>query len=114
MAYNGAEACFNETRNTDFFGWWKAGTSLQYGVLTKLLNNGLGKAPCGTKRAFDKEKRYWFRLSTSYDFDFGLSAGAAYSSSDRTDAQVGNGCGDGHRYWQLLMMPALKLPEAGP
>nr|EHE5465987.1 hypothetical protein [Salmonella enterica subsp. enterica serovar Dublin] len=25
--------------------------------------------------------------------------GAAYSSSDRTDAQVGNGYGDGHRYY---------------
>ncbi|MDI4746175.1 hypothetical protein MJL33_35130, partial [Salmonella enterica subsp. enterica serovar Kentucky] len=31
----------------------------------------------------------------SYDFDFGLSLGAAYSSSDRTDNQVARGYGDG-------------------
>ncbi len=34
-------------------------------------------------------------MSTSYDFDFGLSLGAAYSSSDRTDNQVARGYGDG-------------------
>ncbi|EFN0973447.1 porin, partial [Escherichia coli] len=30
-------------------------------------------------------------MSTSYDFDFGLSLGAAYSNSDRTDNQVHKG-----------------------
>lgn len=34
-------------------------------------------------------------MSTSYDFDFGLSLGAAYSSSDRTDDQVARGYQDG-------------------
>ncbi len=29
--------------------------------------------------------------TTSYDFDFGLSLGAAYSNSDRTDRQVHKG-----------------------
>ena len=32
-----------------------------------------------------------FGMSTSYDFDFGLSLGAAYSSSDRSNAQEGMG-----------------------
>jgi outer membrane protein N len=32
-----------------------------------------------------------FGMSTSYDFDFGLSLGAAYSSSDRTNSQVSVG-----------------------
>ena len=36
-------------------------------------------------------------MSTSYDFDFGLSLGAAYSSSDRTDDQVSRGYGDRSR-----------------
>ncbi|EYH96175.1 outer membrane protein S1, partial [Salmonella enterica subsp. enterica serovar Heidelberg str. N4541] len=40
-----------------------------------------------------------FGMSTSYDFDFGLSLGAAYSSSDRTDNQVTRGYGDGHHYY---------------
>ena len=34
-------------------------------------------------------------MSTSYDFDFGLSLGAAYSSSDRTNDQVARGYNDG-------------------
>jgi Outer membrane protein (porin) len=39
-----------------------------------------------------------FGMSTSYDFDFGLSLGAAYSSSDRTNEQVAYGAGSYNRF----------------
>ena len=37
-----------------------------------------------------------FGMSTSYDFDFGLSLGAAYSSSDRTNEQEAAGQNNAH------------------
>ena len=46
-------------------------------------------------RKLAKENGDGFGMSTSYDFDFGLSLGAAYSSSDRTDDQVARGYHDG-------------------
>ncbi|MGY9368123.1 porin OmpC [Citrobacter pasteurii] len=46
-------------------------------------------------RKLAKENGDGFGMSTSYDFDFGLSLGAAYSSSDRTDDQVARGYNDG-------------------
>ncbi|AWV26426.1 porin [Citrobacter youngae] len=46
-------------------------------------------------RKLAKENGDGFGMSTSYDFDFGLSLGAAYSSSDRTDSQVARGYQDG-------------------
>ncbi|HGP0311864.1 porin OmpC [Citrobacter freundii] len=46
-------------------------------------------------RKLAKENGDGFGMSTSYDFDFGLSLGAAYSSSDRTDDQVARGYQDG-------------------
>ena len=45
-------------------------------------------------RSLAKENGDGFGMSTSYDFDFGLSLGAAYSSSDRTNDQVARGRGD--------------------
>ncbi|MGO0765666.1 porin, partial [Citrobacter freundii] len=42
-------------------------------------------------RKLAKENGDGFGMSTSYDFDFGLSLGAAYSASDRTDSQVARG-----------------------
>ncbi|HFK4761919.1 TPA: porin OmpC [Citrobacter farmeri] len=45
-------------------------------------------------RSMAKENGDGFGMSTSYDFDFGLSLGAAYSNSDRTDNQVTRGYGD--------------------
>ncbi|HCB1522687.1 TPA: porin OmpC [Citrobacter braakii] len=45
-------------------------------------------------RKLAKENGDGFGMSTSYDFDFGLSLGAAYSSSDRTNDQVSRGRGD--------------------
>ncbi|MEY6293764.1 porin OmpS1, partial [Salmonella enterica subsp. enterica serovar Corvallis] len=46
-------------------------------------------------RKLARENGDGFGMSASYDFDFGLSLGAAYSSSDRTDNQVARGYGDG-------------------
>ena len=46
-------------------------------------------------RSLAQENGDGFGMSTSYDFDFGLSLGAAYSSSDRTDDQVARGYQDG-------------------
>ncbi|WP_447214688.1 porin OmpC [Citrobacter pasteurii] len=46
-------------------------------------------------RKLAKENGDGFGMSTSYDFDFGLSLGAAYSSSDRTNDQVARGYNDG-------------------
>ncbi|MGS8690890.1 porin, partial [Salmonella enterica subsp. enterica serovar Infantis] len=54
-------------------------------------------ADSGTRK-LARENGDVFGMSTSYDFDFGLSMGAAYSSSDRTDNQVARGRGDGHHY----------------
>ncbi len=45
----------------------------------------------GNGRKLAKENGDGFGMSTSYDFDFGLSLGAAYSNSDRTDNQVHKG-----------------------
>ncbi|EAU2717839.1 porin OmpS1 [Salmonella enterica] len=89
-------------RNTDFFGLVEGWNfALQYQGNNESGNNGFGQEGSGngTNRGTNKENGDGFGLSTSYDFDFGLSLGAAYSSSDRTDAQVGNGYGDGHRYY---------------
>ncbi|MBJ9068838.1 porin OmpC [Citrobacter koseri] len=58
---------------------------------------GFGQEGSGNSagRKLAKENGDGFGMSTSYDFDFGLSLGAAYANSDRTDAQVARGYGDG-------------------
>lgn len=53
----------------------------------------------GTKNGHDDvrfQNGDGFGMSTSYDFDFGLSLGAAYSSSDRTNAQEAAGQNNAH------------------
>ncbi|EHM2232032.1 porin OmpC [Salmonella bongori] len=87
-------------RNTDFFGLVDGlNFALQYQGNNE--GNGFGQEGSGnsTNRKLAKENGDGFGISTTYDFDFGLSLGAAYSSSDRTDAQVGNGYGDGNHYY---------------
>ncbi|EDV4563308.1 porin [Salmonella enterica subsp. enterica] len=87
-------------RNTDFFGLVDGlNFALQYQGNNE--GNGFGQEGSGnsTNRKLAKENGDSFGMSASYDFDFGLSLGAAYSSSDRTDAQVGSGYGDGHHYY---------------
>ncbi|ECC8924351.1 porin OmpS1 [Salmonella bongori] len=83
-------------RNTDFFGLVDGlNFALQYQGNNE--GNGFGQEGSGnsTNRKLAKENGDGFGISTTYDFDFGLSLGAAYSSSDRTDAQVARGYGDG-------------------
>ncbi|MGO3909049.1 porin OmpC [Huaxiibacter chinensis] len=56
----------------------------------------------GTKNGHDDDVRFQngdgFGMSTSYNFDFGLTLGAAYASSDRTNDQVAYGAGSLNRY----------------
>ncbi len=50
-------------------------------------------------RSLAKENGDGFGMSTSYDFDFGLSLGAAYSNSDRSNNQAARGYGDGNHFY---------------
>lgn len=55
----------------------------------------------GTKNGHDAvrfQNGDGFGMSTSYNFDFGLTLGAAYASSDRTNDQVAYGAGSLNRY----------------
>lgn len=79
-------------RNTDFFSLVDClNFALQYQG-----NNENGSAGEGTgnggSRKLARENGDGFGISTTYDL--GLSLGAAYSSSDRTDNQVARGYGD--------------------
>ncbi|EDQ6108154.1 porin, partial [Salmonella enterica subsp. enterica] len=87
-------------RNTDFFGLVDGlNFALQYQGNNEDPGAGEGtangsNAENGTRK-LARENGDGFGMSASYDFDFGLSLGAAYSSSDRTDNQVARGYGDG-------------------
>ncbi|WP_410751354.1 porin OmpC [Citrobacter sp. U14242] len=86
-------------RNKGFFGLVDGlNFALQYqgnneGEGTLTGQEGSGNSSEDRKLA--KENGDGFGMSTSYDFDFGLSLGAAYSSSDRTNDQVARGHNDG-------------------
>ena len=83
-------------RNNDFFGLVDGlNFALQYQGNNE--GTGFGQEGSGNSagRKLAKENGDGFGMSTSYDFDFGLSLGAAYANSDRTDAQVARGYGDG-------------------
>ncbi|MDM2993205.1 MULTISPECIES: porin OmpC [unclassified Citrobacter] len=82
-------------RNNGFFGLVDGlNFALQYQGNNE--GTGFGQEGSGNSagRKLAKENGDGFGMSTSYDFDFGLSLGAAYANSDRTDAQVGHGLGD--------------------
>ncbi|HDS4830223.1 TPA: porin OmpC, partial [Citrobacter koseri] len=83
-------------RNNGFFGLVDG---LNFALQYQGNNEGTGFGQEGsgnsTNRKLAKENGDGFGMSTSYDFDFGLSLGAAYANSDRTDAQVARGYGDG-------------------
>lgn len=87
-------------RNKGFFGQVDGlNFALQYqgnNEGSSANQEGSGKEGSGnsTGRKLAKENGDGFGMSTSYDFDFGLSLGAAYSSSDRTNDQVSRGRGD--------------------
>ncbi|HEM7161406.1 TPA: porin OmpC [Citrobacter koseri] len=83
-------------RNNGFFGLVDGlNFALQYQGNNE--GTGFGQEGSGNSagRKLAKENGDGFGMSTSYDFDFGLSLGAAYANSDRTDAQVDRGYGDG-------------------
>ncbi|QLA70062.1 porin [Enterobacter pasteurii] len=55
----------------------------------------------GTKNGHDDvrfQNGDGFGMSSTYNFDFGLTLGAAYSSSDRTNDQVALGAGNNNRF----------------
>ncbi|HHA1256503.1 porin OmpC [Enterobacter asburiae] len=80
-------------RNQDFFGLVEG---LNFALQYQGTNEGQDATEDqeGTKNGHDDvrfQNGDGFGMSTSYDFDFGLSLGAAYSSSDRTNKQVAYG-----------------------
>ncbi|EED1239569.1 porin [Escherichia coli] len=67
-------------RNNGFFGQVDG---LNFALQYQGNNEGSGDG-----RKLSKENGDGYGMSTSYNFDFGLSFGAAYSNSDRTDEQT--------------------------
>ena len=87
-------------RNQDFFGLVEG---LNFALQYQGTNEGQDATEDqeGTKNGHDDvrfQNGDGFGMSTTYDFDFGLSLGAAYSSSDRTNTQVAYGAGNDNRY----------------
>ena len=87
-------------RNQDFFG---LAEGLNFALQYQGANEGQDATEDqeGTKNGHDNvrfQNGDGFGMSTTYDFDFGLSLGAAYSSSDRTNKQVAYGAGNYNRY----------------
>ncbi|WP_054180740.1 porin OmpC [Trabulsiella odontotermitis] len=88
-------------RNADFFGLVDG---LNFALQYQGNNEGSNASEDqeGTKNRGDSDVRYdngdGYAMSTTYNFDFGLSLGAAYSASDRTNDQVAYGAGSGNRY----------------
>ena len=88
-------------RNADFFGLVDGlNVALQYQGNNEGANANEDQE--GTKNRKEKDIRFengdGYAMSTTYNFDFGLSLGAAYSSSDRTNDQVAYGAGNYNRY----------------
>ncbi|HAH1299831.1 TPA: porin [Escherichia coli] len=80
-------------RNNGFFGQVDG---LNFALQYQGSNEGSGDgflfgqegSGSGDGRKLSKENGDGYGMSTSYNFDFGLSFGAAYSNSDRTDEQT--------------------------
>ena len=80
-------------RNNGFFGQVD---DLNFALQYQGNNEGSGDgflfgqegSGSGDGRKLSKENGDGYGMSTSYNFDFGLSFGAAYSNSDRTDEQT--------------------------
>lgn len=87
-------------RNNDFFGMVDGlNFALQYQGNNEGTN--INEDQEGTKNGHENvrfQNGDGFGMSTTYDFDFGLSLGAAYSSSDRTNEQVAYGAGSNNRF----------------
>ncbi|EPH2692876.1 porin OmpC [Klebsiella aerogenes] len=75
-------------RNSDFFGLVDG---LNFALQYQGNNENAGSGECtnnGGDRKLARENGDGFGISTSYDFGMGISFGAAYASSDRTNNQV--------------------------
>ncbi|EAM1141618.1 porin OmpS2 [Salmonella enterica] len=80
-------------RNTDFFGLVDG---LSFALQYQGNNENGGNGNEGTNNRTDdddfrRENGDGFGISTTYDFGMGFSAGAAYTTSDRTNDQVSRG-----------------------
>jgi len=76
-------------RNTGFFGLVEGWNfALQYQGANDGTNNGEGT---NNSRDVRHQNGDGYGMSTSYDFGMGLSAGAAFASSDRTNDQTNGG-----------------------
>lgn len=88
-------------RNTGFFGQVEGlNFALQYQGANDGTNNGEGTNNRGTD-SVRSQNGDGFGMSTSYDFGMGISASAAYASSDRTNDQraITNAKGDKADVW---------------
>ncbi|MFO6296747.1 porin OmpC [Rahnella selenatireducens] len=87
-------------RNTDFFGAVKG---LNFAAQYQGANDGnnRGEGTNNGDRAVRKQNGDGFALSSTYDFGMGISAGAAYASSDRTNDQAADDRGDKADVWTI-------------
>ncbi|HAH3823350.1 TPA: pyruvate:ferredoxin (flavodoxin) oxidoreductase [Escherichia coli] len=83
-------------RNTDFFGLVNG---LNFAVQYQGNNEGASNGQEGTNNGRDvrHENGDGWGLSTTYDLGMGFSAGAAYTSSDRTNDQVNHTAAGGDK-----------------
>ncbi|GAL48459.1 TPA: porin OmpC [Citrobacter farmeri] len=80
-------------RNTDFFGLVNGlNVALQYqGANEDQITNEQEGTGNGGDRAVQNSNGDGFGISSTYDFGMGISFGAAYTTSDRTNEQVNTG-----------------------
>lgn len=83
-------------RNTDFFGLVNG---LNFAVQYQGNNEGASNGQEGTNNGRDvrHENGDGWGLSTTYDLGMGFSAGAAYTSSDRTNDRVNHTAAGGDK-----------------
>ncbi|MBQ0205599.1 porin OmpC [Citrobacter portucalensis] len=75
-------------RNTDFFGLVEGlNFALQYQGANESENSVFGQEGTNNGRNVRKQNGDGFGMSTTYDFGMGITAGAAFSTSDRTNEQ---------------------------
>ncbi|MFT2928043.1 porin OmpC [Enterobacter sp. Acro-832] len=84
-------------RNTDFYGLVQG---LNFALQYQGKNEDASNNQEGTNNGRDMrhENGDGFGISTTYDFGMGITAGAAYTSSDRTNDQVIAGTGAASQY----------------
>ncbi|MCM7166481.1 porin OmpC [Enterobacter quasiroggenkampii] len=84
-------------RNTDFYGLVQG---LNFALQYQGKNEDASNNQEGTNNGRDTrhENGDGFGISTTYDFGMGITAGAAYTSSDRTNDQVIAGTGAASQY----------------